>query len=321
MHKTDRYSAGFPMNTTKGQNGRPSKKPAPAKTTPRQDDGRENALHRRKAGEGAGKARSQFVQDAGQVAPMADQTRCEDQAMNFLPGVKPVLELLRSSPEKIDCVFVRKGRRDKLSDAALDLCREHGVRFSLLEEKPFSKLYPGPSQGVLARLFETGFVELEDLLAEAASSPLPLLLALDQVLDPGNAGTLARTLYALGGAGLILPRHQGAFLGPAAAKAAAGALQKLPVSKVANLATALDKAAEAGFHIYGAAAGAGSESIYGFKPEFPAVLVLGSEESGLRPGVAKRCERLLAVPMLREFDSLNVAQAGAIMMGFFRAAR
>ncbi|MDR1126248.1 MAG: 23S rRNA (guanosine(2251)-2'-O)-methyltransferase RlmB [Deltaproteobacteria bacterium] len=244
-----------------------------------------------------------------------------DQITNFLPGLKPVLELLQSAPEKIDCVFVRKGRRDKRSDALLDRCREQGVRFSLLEEKPFVRLYAGPSQGVLARLFATGFVDLEDLLAGAAGAPLPLLLALDQVLDPGNAGTLARTLYALGGAGLILPRHQAAFLGAAAAKAAAGALQKLPVAKVTNLAVALDKAAEAGFRIYGAAAGAGAASVYGVRPEFPAVLVLGSEEAGLRPGIAKRCDRLLAVPMLREFDSLNVAQAGAIIMGFLSAGR
>lgn len=233
-----------------------------------------------------------------------------------LPGVKPVLELLRDDPARIDAVFIRKGRRDAHSDAIIDLCRAAGVRFSLVDETALRRVYSGPSQGVAARLFAAGFKSLEEVASEALSAPLPLLLALDQVLDPGNAGTLVRTLYALGGGGLIVPRHQSAYLGAAAAKSAAGAMQRLPVAKVANLSQALDRLAEQGFNIYGAAAGPEALSVNEFSPVFPAVLLLGGEEGGLRPGVAKRCAAMLRVPMRREFDSINVAQAGAIIMGF-----
>ncbi|MDR2892114.1 MAG: RNA methyltransferase [Deltaproteobacteria bacterium] len=246
------------------------------------------------------------------------KVKCDEaDAGTFLPGVKPVLELLESTPERVDCVFIRKGRRDKLTDAIIDACRASGVRFSLVEQQRLTALYPGNSQGALARIFSGGFSSLEDLLELAPKAPLPLIVALDQVEDPGNAGTLARSLYALGGAGLLVTRHQGAFLGPAAQKAAAGALQKLPVAKVTNLSQALDKAIDQGFTVYGAAAGEGSISAYGFKPVFPAVLVMGSEEAGLRPGVAKRCSSLLRIPMRREFNSLNVAQAGGMLLALF----
>ena len=289
--------------------------------------------------------------DGGQEAPV-------------LPGIKPVLELLESTPERVDAVFLRKGRHGRDMERIVDLCRGAGVRFSLLDPASFSRVYDGRSQGVVARLFEAGFADLDEMLANVMDSPLPLVVALDQVQDPGNAGTLARTLYALGGAGLVAPRHNGVYLGAAAAKAAAGALERLPVSKVPNLGQAVDSAKECGFTIYGAASGYGIEGsggqghgpffgdsqrpahgqraaapagsqekgrpaetaassgkpvvdIFSLVPRLPAMLILGSEEDGMRVSMEKRCDCLIRIPMLRDFDSLNVAQAGGIIISWF----
>ncbi len=254
----------------------------------------------------------------------------EDKALQV--GIKPVLELLQRDPSKVDAVFVLKGRRGKDTDAILDICRGSSVRFSLVDAAFLDRLWPGRHQGVVARLLSTGFTDLEDVLEQALDAPLPLILALDQVQDPGNAGTLARTVYALGGGGLLIPRHNGVYLGGAAAKASAGALEQLPVSKVANLGQALDAAKKAGFTLYGAASlpkapaekdpdGPVYENIFTFTPQLPAVLVLGSEEGGLRPTIARRCDALLHIPLARDFDSLNVAQAGAVILARFAATR
>lgn len=242
------------------------------------------------------------------------------------PGIKPVIELLQKDPAKIDTVFLKKGRKDKETSLIIDLCRKSGVRFSLVDDAFLARLWKGRHQGVIARLFETGFTDLPDLLETATSDPLPLILALDQVQDPGNAGTLARTLYALGGSGLMVPRHNGVYLGAAAARVSAGALEKLPVAKVANLAQALDTAIDAGFTVYGADAAKlgdeiGTESAFSFTPRLPAVLVLGSEEGGIRPVIRKRCSAVISIPFAREFDSLNVAQAGGIIISAFAAAK
>lgn len=278
-----------------------------------------------------------------------------------LPGIKPVLELLESAPERVDAVFLRKGRHGRDMERIVDLCRGAGVRFSLLDPASFARVYDGRSQGVVARLFEAGFADLDEMLAKVMDSPLPLVVALDQVQDPGNAGTLARTLYALGGAGLVAPRHNGVYLGAAAAKAAAGALERLPVSKVPNLGQAVDSAKKCGFTIYGAASGYGMEGpggqepspgdsrrpahgqravladgpekerpagiaassgkpvvdLFSLVPRFPAMLILGSEEDGMRVSMEKRCDCLIRIPMLRDFDSLNVAQAGGIIISWF----
>ena len=266
-----------------------------------------------------------------------DLSRQDEQAP-LLPGLKPVLELLESTPERVDAVFLRKGRHGRDMARIVDLCRMAGVRFSFLEAQQFTRVYEGNSQGVVARLFETGYIEWEELLDKAIAAPMPLVLALDRVQDPGNAGTLARTLYALGGAGIVTPRHNGVYLGAAAAKASAGALEHLPVSKVASLGQALDRAKKLGFTIYGASGDAGDVAVPpvhggpsrhsaavsmdvlsspGARLHLPAVLILGSEEDGLRSGMIKRCDALLRIPLLRDFDSLNVAQAGAIILSCF----
>lgn len=279
----------------------------------------------------------------------------------YLTGVKPVLEFLQSEPQRVDMVYLKKGRPTTETTKILDICREFGVRFSLVPEENLARTaHLSPEiqhQGVAARLHETARISYEDLLIQAFEAPLPLLVALDQVLDPGNVGTLARSLYAMGGAGLIVPRHNSAFLGPGARRSAAGALEHLPVAQVTNLARALQEAEAAGYHIYAAeglnhdiargnAAQAGtagqieqkeqgpleSSPCTGEKSEIqenaftahlhlPAVLVLGSEESGLRPLVRKSCTTGLAIPLLRNFDSLNVAQAGAILISCFLRAK
>lgn len=250
----------------------------------------------------------------------------QDMAQNtsqapLLLGVKPVLEMLASAPERIDAVFIRKGRHGKDMDEILDLCRKAKVRFSLLDPANFSRqLGQTQTQGVVARLFEAGFTPLEELLANIMEAPLPLLVALDQVQDPGNAGTLARTLYSLGGAGLIIPRHNSVYLGAGATRAAAGALQKLPVARVGSLTQAIDSAKKLGITIYGAAAADDTipvADIFTLTPRLPALLILGSEESGIRQTLMKRCDSLVSIPMQRDFDSLNVAQAGAICIASF----
>lgn len=257
----------------------------------------------------------------GGIPPHTD---IPDQEAFLQPGIKPVTELLLRDPAKIDAVFLRKGRKGKDTDRIIDLCRESGVRFSLVDDAFLDRLWKGRHQGVIARLFSGGFTDIAAILETAADQPMPLILALDQVQDPGNAGALARTMYALGGAGIVVPKHNGVYLGAAAARVAAGALDKLPVAKVANLAQALDEALDAGFTVYGAEMnaaqdGGARENVFSFTPRLPAVLVLGSEEGGLRPIIRKRCASFITIPFAREFDSLNVAQAGAILIGAFAA--
>lgn len=244
-------------------------------------------------------------------------------SQRVLPGLKPVLELLRSDPAKIDHLYLRKSKNSKETAQILSLCREFSVRYTLVTDEVLARLCDtAQHQGVAVRLREVSCIPYETLLETAFDAPLPLIIALDQVLDPGNVGTLVRTMYAMGAAGLAVPKHNSAFLGAGASRSAAGSLEKLPIAEVVNLARAVELAAKSGYTAYyadmhgkNALTLSAQESL-----RFPAILVLGSEEKGVRQGVQKQCSEALSVPFLRDFDSLNVAQAGAILLSaFFQA--
>lgn len=232
---------------------------------------------------------------------------------HYIPGRKPVLELLTTNTDNLDTVFVV----DKLDGVGeiIKRCVQQRVRFRKVQREELDRIFPGNHQGVVARVRSLHLVDMNELVTQAQLASIPLILALDQVQDPGNVGTLARTLYALGGIGLIFPKDRFAFLGQGAVKSAAGTLDKIALCQVVNLARALDDLRSNGFWIYGTGIQETSSSLFATSINFPAVLVLGNEDKGMRPGVAKRCHAMLSIPMDKGFDSLNVAQAGAMVMG------
>ncbi len=211
----------------------------------------------------------------------------------ILAGRHPVLEALRSRTRPIEEVLVETEARDRHGDI-LALARQEGVRFSRVPRVALTALVGSSHhQGVVARVAPREYAELEDLLAVPAARGEPaLFLALDQVQDPGNVGNLLRTAEALGVHGALVPRHQAAGLTPHVVRAAAGALEYLPVARVGNLGQALERLKQAGCWIVGAVAEGGearpSQAVRPPQPPWTAdfrgavALVLGSEGRGLR---------------------------------------
>lgn len=168
-------------------------------------------------------------------------------------------------------------------------------------------------QGLCARVGDYHYADAEQLLAGEA----PLLVALDQVQDPQNLGSICRTAECAGVSGVIIPERRAADVTPAVCKASAGAVEHLPVARVRNLADFLLRGREAGCWSYGASAPAsGVESVPYDRPDYRGgvILVLGSEGRGLRPRVAAVCDQLVVLPMRGRLESLGVSAAAAILL-------
>lgn len=243
---------------------------------------------------------------------------------HVMPGLKPALDLLSSSPERIVKIFAREDRIAAVEERAKKLAIPVEPATAAMLDKICGAGRGNISHQGIATVITLAQADgIEQFLETCASSPLPLAIAFDQVKDPGNLGTLARTAWALGCGGILIPEHNSAPIGPGALRSSAGALALLNICRVANLARALDLAEETGFTIYGAGCHESSSqkclNAYNLDWNLPAVLVMGSEGKGLRPGVAKRCAALAAIPFARDFDSLNVAQAGAILIALCAA--
>lgn len=250
-----------------------------------------------------------------------------DNKLFYLPGIKPVLEALAKNPGNIIEIYLKATLASRESEEVKRLCEINNISLKLVENAVLDKLCrsrstsPTRHQGVVAKIRGGNIVSLDELLRSVHEAPLPLILALDQIQDPGNLGTLSRTAYALGCAGLILPLHNGALFGPGASRSSAGALELLPCAEVVNLARGLDDAAERDFRIYAADCGSNRDlDAFSVSWETPAILVLGNENRGVRPGVLKRCQYRVKIPFRRDFDSLNIAQAGAILIGLIASS-
>jgi 23S rRNA (guanosine2251-2'-O)-methyltransferase len=230
-----------------------------------------------------------------------------------LYGRHPVLELLRSGARRTDEVAVLAGGHGSLQEIVA-LARQAGIKVSLRTREQLTAMAGSPHhQGVVARVSQADYIELDDLLQlPAARGQVALFLALDQVQDPRNLGALLRTAEVLGVHGVIIPRHRAVGLTEAAARVATGALEFVPVAREGNLVLALEALKRAGVWVYGATPHGGLPA-WEADLRRPVCIVLGGEGGGLRPLVARTCDVLLTVPMRGRLGSLNVGAAGAVL--------
>jgi 23S rRNA (guanosine2251-2'-O)-methyltransferase len=178
----------------------------------------------------------------------------------------------------------------------------------------------GGHQGVCAEAGSYPYSSAQEMLAQDE----PLIVALDQIQDPQNLGSICRTAECVGAAGVVIPERRAVEVTPSVCKASAGAVEHLSIARVRNVADFLLAARKAGCWNYGASGDDPQARPYD-APDYAGagvVLVLGSEGGGLRPRVAKACDELIALPLLGRIESLNVsAAAAAILYEILQARR
>lgn len=168
-------------------------------------------------------------------------------------------------------------------------------------------------QGVLAHAEPLPEADFDELLSTGRGPwAAPFLVFLDGITDPQNLGALLRSAEGAGVSGVVLPRHRAAHVTPTVAKAAAGAVEHLPMALVGGLPTALARAREAGVWTVGLDSG-GESSLFDLTlASEPVALVLGAEGRGLGRLVRQRCDVVASIPLRGALGSLNVAAAGAL---------
>jgi 23S rRNA (guanosine2251-2'-O)-methyltransferase len=168
-------------------------------------------------------------------------------------------------------------------------------------------------QGVLAHARPLPEAELDDLCRPASGTPF--LLAVDGVTDPHNLGALLRSAEGAGVTGAVLARHRAVHVTPTVAKAAAGAVEHVPMAVVAGLPAALARAKELACWVVGLAED-GDRSLFDdlAVTTEPLVLVVGSEGAGLSRLARARSDLVLSIPMRGRLPSLNVSAAAALAL-------
>ena len=232
--------------------------------------------------------------------------------MSILSGIHPVLESLKAG-HPLDRILVAKGAGGARLQQIVDLARRASVPVRFEERAGLDRMAGSPAhQGVVAMGAAKRYAELADI-APAAQ----LLVILDGVEDPHNLGAIVRTAHAAGAGGIVIPERRAAGLTDVVAKAAAGALEYLPVVRAVNVNRTLEELKKLGYWIYGLDE-RGTDDYDRVTYNDPTALVFGGEGKGLHEQVRKHCDVLVRIPMEGKIPSLNVSVAAGIVLFEYR---
>ena len=231
-------------------------------------------------------------------------------------GLNPVMEAIRSEPERIRYIGISREHGSKLQKVMAE-AKKAGVSVRQLPADQVDRLAGrGIHNGVVAEVSAGGYADFDDVVDSEATS---FVLILDGITDPQNLGAILRVADGFGVDLVVLPEHESVGLTPVAVKASAGASQWVPVAQVTNLSRAIERLQKSGYWVYGAAAGGDAPSAIDFTGKV--ALVMGNEGKGIRRNVLEHCDRVVTIPMRGHLDSLNVATAAAVLCYEVRRAQ
>ena len=237
-------------------------------------------------------------------------------------GVHSVESLLELEPERVLTLFTLKGREDQRLQHILQMAEPFGISIQKASRDSLEKLAGLPfHQGVVAAVRPHPVLNEKDLEQLLQSEQQPLLLALDHITDPHNLGACIRTAAAMGVAAVIVPRDRSASLTPTARKVAAGGAEKVKFIQVTNLARTLGQMKqEFNVRVVGTMLDEKALPIQQFDfTGTPVCVVMGAEDTGLRPITQSQCDQTVYIPMSGNLQSLNVSVATG--MALYEACR
>jgi len=228
-------------------------------------------------------------------------------------GIHALDEALNAG-EKLRTIHIgAQRRRDPAVRHFIDEAKARGIPLRFEDGAFFAHFPYKAHQSVVAFGEPFSYVSLDDILATPRTGPL-LVVLLDHITDPHNAGAIIRTAEAAGAHGLILPERRAVGVNATVRKAAAGAAAHLPVARVANIAQSVRILKKAGVWVAGADASESAVPYDGVDLRGDCAVVIGAEGHGLSQLVARECDFLLRIPMLGMVGSLNASVAAGVLL-------
>ena len=228
-----------------------------------------------------------------------------------IEGRNPILEALRANRE-IEKIYIAEGVggvTEILNMASKKQVEVHRVDRGFIEKNAVTKVH----QGVIAITISFDYHSMEDILKIGKAKDEPaFILILDHIQDPQNFGAIIRTAEACGVHGIIIPRMRAVGVTPSVIKASAGAIEHVPIVKVANISNAIKKLKKEGLWIVGSSMEGDLYTEHDFKGDIG--VVVGSEGDGISRLVKENCDFLVRIPMKGYISSLNVSVATSVLL-------
>ena len=244
--------------------------------------------------------------------------RSEPVTEGLFIGRNAVMELLRSD-RTVDRIYLRNENAEGVILKIRAKANEKKIPIVETDSRKLDKLANGGAhQGVIAVAAETDYLTVEELLEQVEQKgEKPFFLICDSINDPHNLGALIRSANCAGVNGVIIPKRRAVGVNGTVAKSSAGAVFAMPIARVSNLSNTVKTLKENGVWIWAVEAGGRPY----FEQDFrgACALILGSEGEGVSDILKKESDFIAGIPMYGTVNSLNVSNAGAIVM--FEAAK
>ncbi|MDD2433506.1 MAG: 23S rRNA (guanosine(2251)-2'-O)-methyltransferase RlmB [Clostridia bacterium] len=233
--------------------------------------------------------------------------------VEFIAGKNPVLEALQAG-RLLNKIMLAQGLKQSSVKEIMSLARARKIPYQFVAREKLDVLVDGNiHQGIVAQTGVKDYVAWEEIIEKARQKGEdPFIVLLDGLEDPRNLGAILRTAEAVGVHGVIIPKHRSVSLTATVAKASAGAVEYVPVARVTNLPSVMERLKEQGCWIVGTDPQA-EQKYFAADLKGPLVVVLGSEGKGMGKLVKEKCDFLVSIPMLGQVNSLNVSVAGALL--------
>lgn len=224
-----------------------------------------------------------------------------------------MLEALQQGTTIEKIFLLRSASGSEINDIK-KLAKDRNVPLSQVPVEKLNGLTKAQHQGVVAWTSLLQYIDLQDAISHVVEQgQTPLFMLLDGVTDVRNVGAIARTALCCGAQGIILPTSSSASLTEEAIKTSAGALRKIMLCRTPSVPQAIDVLRLNGIQVLGTQM-QGSIPVYDADLSGPSCIVMGAEDTGISKDVIKRADTLIRIPMVTNFDSLNVSVAAGMIL-------
>ncbi len=232
-----------------------------------------------------------------------------------IEGKNPVLEALKAGRPLNKILLAKNIKNDSTIAEIISYARSRRIPVEFIDRHALERqTLTGASQGVIAYTAAREYVTMDKLLTIPEEKGEPALYCvLDGIEDPMNLGAILRSAEAAGIHGIIVRSRRAVGLTSVVAKASAGAVEFVPVARVANIAQTIETMKKNKIWVIGIDT-SGETDYIKVDYRYPIAIVIGSEGKGLSPLVRRRCDFTAFIPMKGRLESLNASVAAALVM-------
>ena len=228
-------------------------------------------------------------------------------------GKNAVLETLKTNNRTINKILFQKGlHTDSKIEEIINLAKKNNILFQFAPKEKFAQFKEYSYQGVVAFCSPVKYRDLHDFIEHAPENAK--VVVLDGVEDPHNVGSIIRTAVCAGFDAIILPQRRTAMINSTVEKSSAGAINHIDLIIVNSLSGAIETLKKNNYWVI--ATEAKGKDNY-FEVDYTnsnIVIVMGSEKTGISKTILNQADFRVKIPMLMNFDSLNVANAASIII-------